>query len=445
MKIIYKPELLLTERGFIRNSGVFVSDGIISEINDFHLLKYKYTDAKIINWDKLVMIPGTVNAHNHSFQSILRSIADDKPFLVWRDLALYKYSPYLSDDDIYKCALFAFTEMMKYGVTTVCDFFYLHNNGITSDEAIIKAAKDTGIRLVLARAMYDWNGAPKGYQETVDQAVKNTKYLAIKYQGDAMITISPAPHSLHGASIDMIKAGYNLAKELDTHFHIHVAEEMFEVNDILKKYRLRPIQLLNKFGILDERMVAIHAVWLSKDELQLLEKNKVNLAYCPSSNMFLADGITDIPELLKNNMTIGLGTDGACSNNRISVFEEMRMTSLLQKINKLDTTIIDSKQVFKMGTEQGGKVLGLPIGKIKPGYMADFVGIDLEDLSLQPIFSPNSSIINNIVYSMQPNAISRVVIDGKESIVNKKIINISEKKVLDNVMELVEKLNKINA
>lgn len=206
----------------------------------------------------MAMVPGTVNVHNHCFQSLLRGLATDRPFLEWRDQALYRFSPELSPEDLYKGALFAFGEMMKYGVTTVSDFFYVHNDGTAGDKAIIRAAKDLGIRLVLARTMYDWKGAPAGYVESVEQAVSNTEELMDEYNGkDSMVTVVPAPHSLHAASLEMIEAGYRLAEKYGTKFHIHVAEEMFEVNDVLKQYSMRPMELFSKMGILDKRMAAV--------------------------------------------------------------------------------------------------------------------------------------------------------------------------------------------
>lgn len=440
MKIIYKPELMFTNSKFEEGKAVLVEAGKILAIDDFEKIEGMNKDAEIIQWKGRAMLPGTVNVHNHSFQSLLRSVATDKPFLVWRDEALYKYSPILSDEDIYVGALFAFGEMMRYGVTTVSDFFYVHNNGISSDEAIIRAANDIGIRLVLARTMYDWDGAPKGYQESIETAVKNIRTLASKYSGNDMVTISPAPHSLHAASIEMIKAGHNLAKELETKCHIHVSEEMFEVNDTLKNFGLRPVELLNDIGVLDDRTVAVHSVWLKENELNLMGEKGAALAYCPSSNMFLADGVTNVPVLMKNGVTVGLGTDGACSNNRISVFEEMRMVSLLQKVNNLDCTIINYNDAFAMGTENGGKVLGLPVGKLEEGYMADFVGIDISDLSLQPIYSANQSLIPNIVYSMQPNAICDVVVNGKQTVKDGKLITVSDKTIVSKVQQLIEKI-----
>ena len=440
MEKIYKSSLIYHNNHFKADSGVVVENGEILEIGLFDKLKQKYQSAEIADWSNNIMIPGTVNVHNHSFQSLLRGIAVDKPFLEWRDKSLYRFSPKLNPEDLYTGALFAFGEMMKYGVTSVSDFFYVHNDGIESDEAIIKAARDIGIRLVLARCMYDWEGAPNGYVESIDESVKSIKKLAIKYNDNEMVKVIPAPHSLHAASLDMIKAGHKLAMELGTKFHIHVAEEPFEVDQIRRKFNSRPVELLNDIGVLDDNMVAIHCVWLNDNEIRLMGKNGVKLAYCPSSNMFLADGITNITELMKFDVDIGLGTDGACSNNKISVFDEMRMCALLQKVNTLDSLSVNYNQVFSMGTEIGGDILQLPVGKIENGYKADFIGIDMDDLSIQPIFKSREQILPNIVYSMQPCAIKYVVIDGNLRVKNGHIISVPEKNIINSVQNLVCKL-----
>ncbi|WP_025701554.1 amidohydrolase family protein, partial [Paenibacillus forsythiae] len=377
--------------------------------------------------------PGTVNAHNHSFQSLLRGIAADRPFLEWREQALYKYTPLLDEEAIYTGALLAFGEMLKYGVTTVSDFFYVHNGGTAMDEAVIKAAGDLGIRLVMARTMYDWGGAPASYRETVRDAIRRTRELAVHYQGNPMVTVHPAPHSPHAASPEMIRAGHKLALELDTPVHIHVAEEPFEVEETLAKYGLRTVHYLNKLGVLDERMIAVHLVWLEDSEIRLLGEKGAGLAYCPSSNMFLSDGVTNIPGLLAAGVRVSLGTDGACSNNRISVFEEMRMCSLLQKVTRLDGTCINAGQVFHMGTRAGGELLRLPVGDIRPGYCADFISVDLNDLSL----SPTSELFAHIVYSMQPTAIRDVVVNGKLVVGGGRLLTVKESDIVHKINALL--------
>ncbi|MCM3790027.1 amidohydrolase [Domibacillus indicus] len=435
MSVLYTADCMYVNNQFKKDQGIYVMDGVIKEIGSKYKLLEKYKGIQTVDWKGKALLPGTVNAHNHSFQSLLRGIAVDRPFLEWRDQALYRYTPFLDEEAIYTGALFAFGEMLKYGVTTVSDFFYVHNGGIATDEAVIQAAKDLGIRLVFARTMYDWEGAPASYRETVSEAVSRTRQLAIKYQGDPMVSIQPAPHSPHAASPEMIQAGHRLAKELGTPFHIHVAEETFEVDETLEKYGLRPVHYLDSLGVVDESMIAIHLVWLDDSEIELLGRKKASLAYCPSSNMFLSDGVTRIPDLLQAGVRVSLGSDGACSNNRISIFEEMRMCSLLQKVTRLDGTCINAKQVYDMGTKIGSELLQLPTGEIREGMKADFVTLDLNDLSL----SPKSELFANVVYSLQPNAIVDVIVDGKLIVENRKITTIPEKSIVTRVDSLMEK------
>lgn len=439
MERLYAADYVYVDDVFMEKQAILVSnDGRIQDIGAQDEMISRYPRVSITQWQGRAIVPGTVNSHNHSFQSLLRGIAIDKPFLEWRDQALYKYTPLLDEEAIYTGALLAFGEMMRYGVTTVSDFFYVHNGGTAYDEAVIRAANDLGIRLVFASTMYDWAGAPLAYRESVDEAVARTRKLAVKYQGNPMVTIQPAPHSPHAASPEMIKAGHRLALEMDTPFHIHVAEEMFEVEETLRDYGLRPVHYLDSLGVLDERMIAIHLVWLKDSEIELLGKRGSSLAYCPSSNMMLADGITRIPDLIKSGVRVTLGTDGGCSNNRISVFEEMRMCSLLQKVARLDGTCITAKQVFDMGTKRAGEILRLPVGTLEIGAHADFVALDVNDLSL----APKNELFANIVYAMQPNAISHVVVAGKTVVEDGRLTTVSERSIVDRVDGLFEKWNR---
>lgn len=442
MKKIYRPKLVYTNNKFCENYAVVTEDRQIIEVGQADELKKKYPEAeKVSGWERLIMVPGTINIHNHCFQSLLRGLSCDRPFLEWRDKALYNYSPKFTKEQIYGGAVFAFREMMKYGVTTVSDFFYLHNFGTESDEMIVRAAKDVGIRLVLARTMYDWDGAPSGYVESVEEAVENTRMLVNKYKDDPMVTIVPAPHSLHAASLEMIKAGHDLACELGTKFHIHVAEEPFEVEDVKKNhYGLGTIELLDKIGVVDDKMVIVHGVWLSDSEVDTLGEKGGSLAYCPSSNMFLADGVTDIPHMMRAGVKIGLGSDGACSNNRISVYEEMRMAALLQKANTCDAMCVNYKDVFDMGTKIGAEILDLPVGEIKAGLEADFNGIDFDAISMQPISKSLEQVLPNIVYSMQPEAIKKVVVAGRLTVDEGKIITVPEEKIVEDVRKIMAEL-----
>lgn len=441
MKLIEPDYLFWDNKEFLRNSALAIEDGKIVEVGITELLEEKYKEASIIKLSGQVLVPGSVNGHHHCFQSLLRGIAADRPFLEWRDRSLYHYSPKMSVEDTYNGALFSFGEMMKRGVTTVGNFFYLHNFGIDSDEAIVKAASDLGIRLSLVRTMYDWEGAPKGYVESISKAVENTRFLHNKYKENNMVNILPAPHSLHAASPEMIQAGHELAKEFGCRYHMHVAEEMFEVEQVKKEHGgSYTVEYLDKLGVVDETMTIIHGVWLKPEEIELLGERKAGLVYCPSSNMFLADGITDIPKMISSGVKIALGSDGACGNNRNSVFEEMRMVSLLQKAKTCDALCINYEQAFAMGTEHGGELLGFQTGKIKEQYLADFVGIDLKDFSMMPISENLEQMLPNIVYSMEPTAIKTVIVQGEITVENGKLKNVDEDEIRHKVNETMKRL-----
>jgi 5-methylthioadenosine/S-adenosylhomocysteine deaminase len=396
----------LVEGRFRPEIAVQVDGGLITAVGPASALA---PDAPVERLVGRLLVPGTLNAHNHSFQSMLRGVADDCDFFTWRDRALYAYTPRMDAEAVYHGARFAFAEMLRAGVTTVCDFFYIHRGGNENDRAVIRAAQDLGIRLVLARTMYDWEGAPSAYRETIPDAVARTRELAQEHAGRADVHICPAPHSPHAASPAMIQAGSQLAEELGTRFHIHVAEGRYERDAIREQHGLSPMRWLESLGLALERLTAIHCVWLEDDDIQLMADRDARLVYNPASNMFLGDGVTRIVDMLRAGVKIGLGSDGGCSNNRVSVFDEMRMCALLQKVTQLSSEVVPAETAFAMGTAGSADALDLPAGRIAPGHYADFVVLDREDPSLQPPWS----YAKNVVYSMTPHAIREVIVGGR--------------------------------
>src|SRR3989442_4663498 len=208
------------------------------------------------------LLPGTVNAHGHTFQSLLRGLGDDLDFMGWRDRVLYPFSQRLSRRAIALGASFAFAEMLLHGATTCVDFFYLQDDGNENAEAVIEAAAAVGIRLVLASVMYDWEGARRRYRETVADAARRTRALIATHRRDETTLIQPAPHSPHGASPGMIRAGWEIAEAADTRFHIHVAEGHYEGERTLREHGATPIRYLDRLGVLGPRMIRVHCLRL---------------------------------------------------------------------------------------------------------------------------------------------------------------------------------------
>lgn len=428
---IYTADLMYVQGQCLPGQALVVENDRIIDIMPWDALvkTNPNTAQQRIHFENSLLTPGFVNSHNHSFQSLLKGFCDDCDFFTWRDQALYKYSPLLSREDLYNGALFAFGEMVKCGITTVCDFFYINDQANENAKAIIQAALDVGIRIVMARTLYDWDGAPKRFQETLKQAVENTETLHQEFASHPMAHVLPAPHSLHGASTELILAGAELAERLDTRFHMHIAEGEYERKMIQEKHGKPPIAFLHELGVLNERLVGIHCVWLDDTEIELMAQQKTGLSYNPSSNMFLGDGITRIREMLAAGICISLGTDGGCSNNRASIIEEMRMTSLLQKVKFCDSTVTKAEDMFLMGTRNGGHNLGLPIGSLEAGHYADFTVVNLNDLSMQP----HQNALKNLVYSSQPSAIQAVYVAGQKVFEQGQLLKMPESEIVRRV------------
>src|SRR5437870_8899247 len=207
----------------------------------------------------------------------------------------------------------------------------------------------------------------------------------------------------------MIRAGWEIAETEATRFHIHVAEGRYEGERTLREHGATPIRFLDRLGVLGPRMIGVHCVWLDDEEVALMGARGAALAYCPSSNMFLGDGVTRLPELLRAGVRVGLGTDGGCTNNRLSVFEEMRMASLLQRVRLLDGGALPATTVFGLGTESGAAILGLDAGRIEAGRLADLVAVDLGHASLHP----PTNLLANVVFAMSPQAVPDVWVHGE--------------------------------
>jgi len=423
------PDLVYTGGRFESGVAVTVDGGLIARVGP---VPASDPSVEVVPLPGKALLPGTVNIHCHTFQSLLRGLGDDLDFMGWRDRVLYPYSTRLDRDGIYLGAAFAFAEMLIHGATTCVDFFYLQDEGNDNAEAVIQAARDTGIRLVLARTMYDWEGAPARYREAPARAAERVHALIRKHAGDPLVSVQPAPHSPHGASPAMIRAGWEVAEAAGTPFHIHAAEGRYEGERTLREHGATPIRYLDRLGVLGPRMIGVHCVWLDDEELRLMADRGAGLAYCPSSNMVLGDGITRITEMQALGIRIGLGTDGGCSNNRLSVFEEMRMAALLQKVRHLDGTRLPAEEALAMGTIDGARLLGLPAGAIEPGMLADLVAVDLGHPSLHPPIN----LVKNVVYAMSHQAVTDAWVHGRQVVRSQRLLATDQEALLARVREL---------
>lgn len=414
--------MVLTPAGWLEDATIAIESGRISAVRG---ADEKSAGHEVSDWGPVAVVPGTVNAHGHAFQNILRGFADDRPFAGWRDDVLYPFSERLSRDDLYTAALFAFAEALHAGVTTTVDFFYLHDEGNDNALTVMQAARDAGIRLVLARTFYDAAAptkAPARYREDAASSALRCRELAAAAQDDPLVSVQPAPHSLHAASPETLAVARDVARDLDVPWHLHLAEAEYERAQVEATYGATPVRLLAREGLLDDRLITVHTVWVDDEEMNLLAAADTAVVHCPGANAFLGDGIARVPEMLERGIRVALGADGGCANNRQSIFDEMRLASLFGKARLRDGGAFEASAAFALGTVAGAEMLGIEAGSIEPGRTADLVAVDLDDLSLQPL----ATLDRNLVHSMQTTAISKVMVGGEVVMEGRSLLRVDE-------------------
>jgi 5-methylthioadenosine/S-adenosylhomocysteine deaminase len=238
----------------------------------------------------------------------------------------------------------------------------------------------------------------------------------------------------------MIQAAASLAEDLGERFHIHVAEGSYEREMSLQRHGMSPVAFLDHLGVLSERTVMVHCVWVDDDDLALIAERGASVIHNPSANAFLGDGIAPLRKMLERGIPVALGTDGGCTNSRQSVFEEMRMAALLAKAAGADAEAVRGEQVLLAGTRTGGEVLGLPVGRIAPDHAADLVVLDLDSLSLQP----SATAEHQVVYAMQPDAILRVLVAGETIVEEGRLARVDEDEIRDRVANLTREWTRPN-
>jgi 5-methylthioadenosine/S-adenosylhomocysteine deaminase len=424
--LVFAEDRWRNRHGFVMQGGRIIGTGEPAELAE------DFPEHEREDWGDVAVVPGTVNAHGHSFQSLLRGFGDDLGFMAWRDHVLYPFSERLDREAIAAAARLDFAEMVKAGITTAVDFFYLNDRGNENGMAVAEVAGEIGLRLVLARGMYDYTGAPKRYQETPAEAERNFHELYAAFQGDRQVFVQPAPHSIRGASPDMIRRADALAMDLGLPFHIHVAEGRHERDRSFERHGVSPVRYLDSLGVLSDRTVMVHCVWVDDDDLGLIADRGATVVHNPSANAFLGDGLAPVRKMLERNIPVCLGTDGGCTNSRQSIFEEMRMAALLAKAADADGTALGAGETFLMGTLRGGSALGLPVGRIAADHAADLVVIDLGALSMQPAKTASKQV----VYAMQPEAISRVIIGGETVAEHGRLTRVDEREIAAKAREV---------
>lgn len=394
--------MFFSEGRLLKDGAFTVEDGRILSIDS-------QSGPDAVDLGDCAVIPGFVNTHTHSMQSLMRGIGDDTDLLIWLREKVYRCCDRMSEEDVYLASLLTFTEMLENGITSVVDFFYVHNGANGGAEAVIRAAQDVGIRLVLARTMMDWDQAPDCIRESVDVAEKNFLQLYQSHQPTDRLRICLAPHSAYGASTKMIEMTHALSQSLRIPCHMHVSDSLSAMELTRKITGKDYVAYLDDLGVLDDRFVAVHCIHCDEEAQRRIVAAGAKVSHNPVSNMFLGEPAAPIVSLLKKGVTVGLGTDGAASNNRLSILHEMKTAALHQKSANRDPQALTAGEAFHMATAAGAVLADLPVGDLKPGLAADFVTISLDDTAL----IPEHQMLSHLVYAFTERAIESVYIAGE--------------------------------
>jgi len=428
--ILIKNIVLITQnskRQIIKDGGLVIEKGLIKDIglSDRIEKQYNKKSKKIINGKGKVALPGLINTHGHLAMTLLRGYADDMGLEEWWMKHVYPIESKFGKKEVYWGSLLAMVEMIKSGTTCFADFYY------HSDE-VGKAAEEIGIRGSLGCAILD---VPTFYYKTTDQAFKLAQDVIDKFKNHSLVKISLAPHMFQTTSLKTYKKSKQLADKNNLLLTTHTSESKIEVDFSLKKYKKRPIEVLDKAGILDENTFLAHCCWLDKREIKILAKTKSSVVHCPISNMKLASGTMPLLEMIDYGINVSLGTDSACSNNNLDMFEEMKITALLHKISHLDPSIINAQEVLDMATINGAKALRMEkeIGSLEKGKKADVIIIDFEKAHL----IPRHNFISHLVYSAQGSDVETVIINGRVIMEKRKMKKDIENKILKEIKKLV--------
>ena len=414
--ILIKDSTIISDK--IHKASILIVDNKIQEISN----SLSQSDAdKIIDAKDKIAIPGLVNTHSHAAMTLLRGVGDDQSLNTWLNEYIWPKEANLNDELVYLGSKLAMAEMIKTGTTTFNDmYFYMQQTA--------KAVDESGMRAVLGYGMIDLFD-----EEKMKTELKESKKLINDCHNtcNGRITVAVSPHAPNTCSEELLIKSKKLADENNLKLHIHVAETKKEFTDIKNEKDLTPFQYLDSIGILNQNTIAAHGVWVTPEEIKTLAKKQVSIAHNPSSNMKLASGIAPVYEYNQNGVNVSIGTDGVSSNNNLDMFSEMKLATLLQKVDQLDPQAVPAQETLDMATVNGAKALGINAGQISEGKLADIVLVDTK----VPHMTPVRNALSNIVYSSLGTDVNTVICNGNILLEEKELTTINEAEIIEEVNE----------
>lgn len=403
----------------IKDGAVVVKGKSIIDVGEGKDISKKYSAKKIISGKNRAVLPGLINTHTHAAMVYFRGMADDLPLKEWLEKHIWPAeNKWLSPEFVSDATELACLEMLKAGITTYSDMYFF-------EDASAGAAKKLGMRAVLGAGIVDF---PTISGKNADEYLGKAEKFIEKWNKDELIVPCIAPHSIYACGPETLTKVKKIADKYNVPIHIHVSEAKWEVDELEKKYGRRPVEHLYKLGFLDEKIVAVHCIWLNDKEIEMLAKHKVGVSHCIESNLKLGSGIAPVPQMLKAGIKVTFGTDGAASNNDLNILSEMSTAAKVHKAVSGDPTVLDAKTALLMATRWGAEVLGLGeiTGSLEKGKAADIVTVNLDKPHLTPLYD----IYSHIVYSSMASDVETVFVNGKLVVDTGKICTADEEDIL---------------
>lgn len=413
----------------LEDHTVLVADGTIRAVLPTAAARAQAPAAERVALPEHVLLPGLVNLHTHAAMTLLRGLADDLPLMEWLKAHIWPAEiAHASDQFVEDGTLIACAEMIRGGVTCFNDMYFY-------PEAAARATLQAGMRAAVGIIVIDF---PTAYASDPQDYLAKGLATRDAFKHERLLTFCMAPHAPYTVSDRSLAQVLTLAEQLDVPIHLHLHETAGEIAQERSCHGARPLQRLHALGILSPNLIAVHAIHVDASEIELLAAHGCHVAHCPSSNLKLASGFAPVARYLDAGVNVGLGTDGAASNNRLDLMEEMRLAALLAKAVSGRAEALPAHTAVRMATIAGASALGLErrLGSIVPGKEADLVAVNLSTLGMSPCFDP----VSHLVYCAGRQDVTDVWVAGRRVLQAGSLTTLNEQELLVRALRWQERL-----
>ena len=413
----------------IANGAVAVDGADIVGVGTADAIGRQFRGAETIDALGQVVMPGLINTHTHAPMVLFRGLADDLSLMEWLNKYIFPAeAKTVSPEFVRAGTRLAALEMIQSGTTTYADMYYF-------EEEIAKETKAAGMRGVLGETVIQF---PVADAKTPAQALARAETFIKMFKGDALITPAVAPHAIYTNDEKTLRAARDLSRRYGVPTIIHLAETQDEAKVTQEQRKMSPVGYLDSLGFLGPGVLAAHAVWVSDAEVVVLKARGVGVSHNPESNMKLASGTAPVPAYLKAGVALGLGTDGAASNNDLDMFESMRMAAFLHKLQSMDPRVVSAKDALRMATIGGARALGMErqIGSLETGKKADLIVVGMSSARQTPMYDP----ISHLVYVTRGDDVRTTIVNGKVLMRDRKMLTLNEPAILQEARAWADKV-----